>query len=339
MLRQHGLEKTVAYRAAITAVSALLLTAGAFTIVPRDATHHDTVLPVATSVVSANPTPAQSGPSAPTATTSLEATAARTPQAPAPTTGPLINPLPEWVQSTTEIALWSTSDDAAKKLSTIPKDSYLKVDGRPVNGCLPVHLDGSDGEGAIGGWVNAGDVRSSSHPPRVVASSRGGSRSASPDISTPDRFISVVAQAAQTSQVSTGVPASVTIAQAILESEWGKSLLAKEAFNFFGIKAQSGPGPAGVVDMNTWEVMNGSDTVVDSAFKAYHNVFESVVDHGRFLRDNPRYSDAFQAERDPREFARRINAAGYATDPSYSSKLIGLMNKYNLYQFDLPLPQ
>src|SRR5512133_3398820 len=58
---------------------------------------------------------------------------------------------------------------------------------------------------------------------RVEASSRGGSRSSNPDISTPEKFIAVVAEAAQDSQRNTNVPASVTIAQAILESDWGKS--------------------------------------------------------------------------------------------------------------------
>jgi flagellum-specific peptidoglycan hydrolase FlgJ len=78
--------------------------------------------------------------------------------------------------------------------------------------------------------------------------------------------------------------------------------------------------------------------VVNAAFKAYHNIFESVDDHGRFLRDNPRYAAAFKVPNDPKEFARRINDAGYATDPAYSAKLIRLIDKYNLYQYDFPTP-
>jgi flagellar protein FlgJ len=90
--------------------------------------------------------------------------------------------------------------------------------------------------------------------------------------------------------------------------------------------------------MNTWEVFSGSSTVVNDAFRAYHNIFELVDDHGHFLRDNPRYASAFKAADDPREFARRIHAAGYATDPDYCSKLIKLMDRYDLYQYDLPIP-
>lgn len=173
---------------------------------------------------------------------------------------------------------------------------------------------------------------------RLDPSSRGGSRSARPDISTPEKFIAVVAEAARDSQMSTRVPASVTIAQAILESDWGKSQLSSKALNFFGIKAQRGPGPAGIIMMDTWEVLSGANNVVNDAFRAYHNIFESVDDHGRFLHDNPRYAAAFKVANDAREFARRIHAAGYATDPNYSAKLIKLMDKYNLYQYDLPTP-
>ncbi len=127
----------------------------------------------------------------------------------------------------------------------------------------------------------------------------------------------------------------MTIAQAILESDWGASLLATRANNYFGIKATSGPGPAGVIDMTTWEVLGGGDITLVDCFRAYHNLSESVMDHGRFLRDNPRYSPAFRVSGDPDEFARQIAAAGYATDPGYASKLIALIQKYGLDRFDL----
>ncbi len=347
MLWQHGLERTVTHRTAITVASAILLAASAFIAIPAGTTQDIGVSPVATSVARTAPADDAKLPDSLTshdtisresARSQLEREAAPAQQAqqtPA-AAAPLLDPLPEWVQNSEEIPLWSASGDGATKLSTIPEGSYLRVLGQPQNGCLPVLLGDGEATGNLRGWVNAGDVRESSQPARIVASSRGGLRSTSLDLSTHARFISVVAQAAQGSEQATGVPASVTIAQAILESDWGKSLLATEAFNLFGIKALNGPGPAGVVDMNTWEVLNGGDTVVDAAFKAYHNIFESVDDHGRFLRDNPRYSAAFRTS-DPREFARRINQAGYATDPSYSVKLISLMNRYDLYRYDLPL--
>lgn len=173
-------------------------------------------------------------------------------------------------------------------------------------------------------------------PARAQPSSRGGSRSPNPDISSPEKFIAVVGEAAQDSQRETKVPASVTIAQAILESSWGQSGLAKKGFNFFGIKAKNGPGPAGVINMQTWEVFGGKNTQILDGFKAYNNIWESIADHGHFLRDNPRYGKAFETPSDPKEFARRIHAAGYATDPGYTTKLVKLMDKYNLYQYDEP---
>ena len=155
-----------------------------------------------------------------------------------------------------------------------------------------------------------------------------------PDISTPDKFIAAVVPAAQDSQRETHVPAAVTIAQAILESEWGRSSLSTEAQNYFGIKSDSGPGPAGVVTMPTREVFNGRSVTVDADFKAYHNLYESVMDHGRFLADNPRYADAFQTN-DPKVFAQRMAKDGYATDPGYTSKVNYLIDQYHLDQYDL----
>jgi flagellum-specific peptidoglycan hydrolase FlgJ len=152
-------------------------------------------------------------------------------------------------------------------------------------------------------------------------------------------FIISVAPGARESQRRTGVPASVTLAQAILESDWGRSKLTREANNLFGIKAQSGPGSAGVYEINTWEVYGGQSATVLAAFRAYQSLSDSIVDHGRWFHDNWRYRDALAVKDDPRAFAYAINAAGYATDPGYAPKLIGLMDTFNLYAYDLPSGQ
>jgi flagellum-specific peptidoglycan hydrolase FlgJ len=149
-------------------------------------------------------------------------------------------------------------------------------------------------------------------------------------------FIASAVEPAQRSQAATGVPASVTIAQAILESDWGKSGLAVRGQNYFGIKASKGPGPAGIITMNTWEVMNGKNVTVSAGFRKYNNMEESFTDHGRFLADGARYAKAMSVKHDARAFARAIHAAGYATDPAYSTKLINIMQKYDLFEFDLP---
>jgi flagellum-specific peptidoglycan hydrolase FlgJ len=150
-----------------------------------------------------------------------------------------------------------------------------------------------------------------------------------------EAFIVALAPAAQASQRATGVPSSVTLAQAILETYWGTSYLAREANNYFGIKAYARPGSAGIVWIDAWEVENGVNVTRSEPFRKYEHPVDSLVDHGRFFLENSRYASALQATDDPREFARRINAAGYATDPAYANKLISYMDRYNLYQYDL----
>ncbi len=148
-------------------------------------------------------------------------------------------------------------------------------------------------------------------------------------------FIASLVRPAQESQRITGVPASVTIAQAILETYWGTSFLAREANNYFGIKAHRKPGTAGVIWIDAWEVEDGRDVTRREPFRKYRSVTDSLVDHGRFFLENSRYARALEAKHDAREFARRIGAAGYATDPRYASKLIALMDRFNLQQYDL----
>jgi flagellum-specific peptidoglycan hydrolase FlgJ len=148
-------------------------------------------------------------------------------------------------------------------------------------------------------------------------------------------FILSIAEAARESQRETGVPASVTIAQAILESSWGTSRLSRENNNYFGIKAKERPGSAGVVWFNTWEVLNGQNVIQNQPFRAYKTIADSFVDHGLFFHQNGRYRAALAARADSKQFAREINRAGYATDPIYAPKLIGLMDRFNLYAYDL----
>ena len=148
-------------------------------------------------------------------------------------------------------------------------------------------------------------------------------------------FILSAAEAARESQRATGVPASVTIAQAILESYWGTSRLSRENNNYFGIKAKERPGTAGVAWYDVWEVINGANVIQREPFRAYKTAADSFVDHGMFFHQNRRYASALAARDDPKQFARAINAAGYATDPSYAPKLIGLMDRFNLYAYDL----
>lgn len=155
-------------------------------------------------------------------------------------------------------------------------------------------------------------------------------------------FIKSAADAAKKSEKQTGVPASVTIAQAILESGWGKHHMA-DANNYFGIKAQEKNGKivfgdvaTGYVDRLTKEYKNGKPYTVVAHFRSYKNMAGSFIDHGIFLT-GPRYQKALKAyakSKDADEYARGLQTAGYATDPKYAAMLISLMKKYELYQYN-----
>jgi hypothetical protein len=122
----------------------------------------------------------------------------------------------------------------------------------------------------------------------------------------------------------------VTIAQAIEESGWGQSLLAVRDHNLFGIK---GTGPAGADMQPTREYENGRWLTQTAAFRVYHNVAESIADHGQLLATDPAYQRAM-ADRDvPDAFAADLTGV-YATDPNYGTNLIALMKLYNLYRYD-----
>ena len=132
---------------------------------------------------------------------------------------------------------------------------------------------------------------------------------------------------------ATGVPASVTVAQAIVETGWGKHTIGS-AKNLFGIK---GRGPLGSVRAQTKEYVKGRYVTVEADFAKYESFEQSVREHARFfLRSRRRYAPALAMRNDPDAFAREIAKAGYATAPNYADALIKVMRNYNLYRFDLP---
>lgn len=149
-------------------------------------------------------------------------------------------------------------------------------------------------------------------------------------------FIARVAPGARAGRVHYGVPASVTIAQAILESGWGRSMLTRRDHNYFGIKCFGTPGTiaSGCRTYGTSECDGGDCYRTSASFRAYRSPYASIVDHGHFLRFNRRYRNAFQYTTMPNAFVREIHRAGYATSPTYAKNLIGIMQKYRLYRYD-----
>lgn len=151
-------------------------------------------------------------------------------------------------------------------------------------------------------------------------------------------FIEEFASAAQESMEETGVPASVTMAQAILETGWGSGALGREDHNIFGMKCfDDNPGEfaLGCRDYATFECTPSGDCVdMDEPFRSYEQVEDSFRDHGALLSGWSHYADAMTVADDADSFAKAIHDAGYATDPEYSDKLISLMENYDLYQYD-----
>jgi flagellum-specific peptidoglycan hydrolase FlgJ len=151
-----------------------------------------------------------------------------------------------------------------------------------------------------------------------------------PGTATQQAFINEIAGGAMATQRKYGVPASVTIAQAIDESGWGQSVLAASDHNLFGIK---GTGPAGTDEQPTQEVINGQVVNLSASFQIYQDIAQSIDAHGRLLAGSGDYANAMSKSRDPNAFAAALTGI-YATDPEYGAKLVQLMEHYNLYRFD-----
>ena len=130
----------------------------------------------------------------------------------------------------------------------------------------------------------------------------------------------------------TGIPASVTIAQAALESGWG-AFVPEGSFNYFGVKRGSWAGAYTV--QWTREEHDGHSRVVRDSFRVYSSLREACIDHALVFY-NGAYEPALAHRRQPMSFARLI-APTYATDGRYGEKLVYLIERYQLHRFDLPL--
>jgi peptidoglycan hydrolase-like protein with peptidoglycan-binding domain len=146
---------------------------------------------------------------------------------------------------------------------------------------------------------------------------------------------SEVIAAAQTSHLKWGVPASVSLAQFILESNWGRSMPGGPSSNNpFGIKARAGE-PS--VAAQTHEVEHGATITIVARFRRFSSLTEAFDAHGALLARGKPYALAMMHKDDPDRFADALTGH-YATDPMYGSKLKDLMRRNNLYQYDVGAP-
>ena len=122
-----------------------------------------------------------------------------------------------------------------------------------------------------------------------------------------------------------GIPASITLAQGVLESNAGQGELTLKSNNHFGIKCNGWQG----------EKVYHDDDALDECFRKYNNPKYSFRDHSLFLTDRRRYSKLFELNKDDYEsWAYGLKSAGYATDPKYPAKLISIIERYELYKYD-----
>lgn len=140
------------------------------------------------------------------------------------------------------------------------------------------------------------------------------------------KYIRQYSTLAMQQQQKYGIPASITLAQGLLESGAGQSSLAKKSNNHFGIKCHS--------DWKGGRVYHDDD-FRGECFRKYAIVEDSYIDHSRFLAERPRYASLFKLEiTDYKGWAKGLQKCGYATDRAYANKLIKVIEDYELYRYD-----
>lgn len=143
--------------------------------------------------------------------------------------------------------------------------------------------------------------------------------------STQEEYIRRYSKIAVSEMYRSGIPASITLAQGLLESGAGKSRLAVEGNNHFGIKCHNWAG----------KKIHEDDDRAHECFRKYASAEDSYRDHSDFLRYKDRYSFLFDLDPvDYKAWAYGLKKAGYATDPNYPRKLIRLIEDYRLYEYD-----
>lgn len=143
---------------------------------------------------------------------------------------------------------------------------------------------------------------------------------------TVSEYIAYFKETAKANMINYKIPASITLAQGILESGAGKGRLCLEANNHFGIKCHKG-----------WEgdYITHDDDAAQECFRKYDDPADSYRDHSLFLSSRSRYEDLFKLDiLDYKAWAKGLKNAGYATDPKYPNKLIAIIERYNLNDYD-----
>lgn len=207
-------------------------------------------------------------------------------------------------------------------------DAAVPSDGRALAGAGLVTGAAS---GAVGEAVNGTASGAANSPAKTAVSAASAGLAAFPGLPAgagPRAFVDKIwPQAVEASRV-TGIPARFLVAQAALETGWGKHELknadGSPSYNLFNIKAGRN-WTGGTLATTTTEFRDGAATRENARFRAYGSYAESFQDYARMIRNNPRYA-AVAGQGDAVAFARGLQSAGYATDPMYADKLARIIN-------------
>ena len=167
---------------------------------------------------------------------------------------------------------------------------------------------------------------------RSTPSAQGKGKSA---FASADEFVATLLPMAQKAAARIGVDARYLVAQAALETGWGKSIIRDQdgssSHNLFGIKTGSRWGGDSAKALTT-EYENGKKVKEVAAFRSYDSFEQSFNDYVSFLQNNDRYSDALDSTQRPEQFMKELQQAGYATDPNYARKVSQIARQMQVYQ-------
>jgi hypothetical protein len=206
-----------------------------------------------------------------------------------------------------------------------PNGKPLRLDG--VCGIVTIIAIRRFQANTMGAAVPDGRVDPGGETLRALSHVTPSAPASKPHEPIPDHIVA----AAQAAERACGVPACITIAQWILESDRGAHM-PPGSNNPFGIKAAAGEP---YVLARTHEVQNGQTIAIDARFRQFQSIEEAFAEHGRLLATAASYRQAMRAAADPDLFADRLTGV-YATDPNYGAAIKQIMRGGNLYQFNLP---
>ncbi|WP_412030897.1 flagellar assembly peptidoglycan hydrolase FlgJ [Halomonas sp. ML-15] len=183
-----------------------------------------------------------------------------------------------------------------------------------------------------GSFLEALDLqRGTQRDASEAAQAASGAERSEPRSDQPDHvraFVDELAGPAQAASQATGVPAELILAQAALETGWGRHEIPDarggNSHNLFGIKAGS-RWQGETTDITTHEYLDGQRTRLTDTFRVYDSFEEAFTDYAQLIGDNPRYAGVVEAP-NAEQAARALQQGGYATDPAYADKLVSIMN-------------